>query len=85
MAEQRLIDVWGKLEVEWRDALEHALTRQREYDSRMTNHLIYNLAAPDVEERDEIARLWQDVSNKRKAANDFIVEHATQAENGHHG
>jgi|GEM_PF-3954166 len=85
MAEQHLMDIWGKLEVEWRDALEHAMTRQREYDSRMTNHLVYNLAAPDIDEREEISRLWQEVYEKRKAANDFIVEHANKAENSHDG
>ena len=78
MSEERLIDIWGRLEVEWRDALEHALTRQREYDGRMTNHLVYHLAPPDIAEREEIASLWNAVQEKRQAADDFIKQHANQ-------
>lgn len=79
MSEERLIDIWGRLEVEWRDALEHAITRQREYDGRMTNHLVYHLAAPDITEREEIASLWDAVHEKRVAADEFINQHAKQA------
>ncbi|HYD32930.1 MAG TPA: hypothetical protein VEA39_00025 [Methylophilaceae bacterium] len=76
MAEEKLMDTWGRLEVEWREALEHALDRQSEYDDRMTKHLVYNLAGPDPAERQEIADLWHAVHAKRQAADDFISEHA---------
>ena len=78
MSEERLIDTWGRLEVEWRDALEQAIARQREYDGHMTNHLIYHLAAPDIAECAEIASLWKSVQEKRQAADAFIRQHANQ-------
>lgn len=76
MSEQRLMDTWGRLEVEWRNALDAALDRQREYDGQMTNHLVYHLAGPNLEEFEEIARLWQVAHEKRQAADAFIREHA---------
>lgn len=79
MSEERLIDTWGRLEVEWRDALEHAIARQREYDGRMTNHLVYHLAPPENTEREEIAKLWNVVREKRQAADNFLEQHANPA------
>lgn len=76
MTEERLMDTWGRLEVEWWNALEAAMNRQREYDGHMTNHLVYHLAGPDVDELDQISRMWQAVHEKRQAADAFIREHA---------
>jgi hypothetical protein len=75
MSDERPLDTWGRLEVEWRDALEAATERQREYDSRMTNHLVYHLAQPDLQELGEISRLWRLVYEKREAADDYIRQH----------
>lgn len=72
MTDQHLIDLWGRLEVEWHQALEHATERQREYDSRITNHLVYHLALPSREDISQLAGLWSEVADKRKRADDFI-------------
>lgn len=81
MEDEKLIDVWGRLEVEWKEAVEHAVDRQREYDSRMTNHLVYHLAAPDLDELNQIKSLWQAAIEKRQAADAFIQQHYRDAEN----
>lgn len=78
MADKQEMDTWGRLEVEWREALEAAVERQREYDGHMTNHLVYHLAPPDLQELGEIARLWQLVYEKRQAADEFIRQHSNQ-------
>jgi hypothetical protein len=72
MSGERPLDKWGRLEVEWRESLESAMERQREYDNRMTNHLMYHLAQPDLRKLGEIARLWELVHEKRVAADDYI-------------
>lgn len=78
MTEERLMDTWGRVEVAWREALEAAMTRQREYDCRMTNHLVYHLAGPDLQELEEIAGLWRTALEKRQEADAFIREHSKQ-------
>ena len=75
MPDQRLIDIWGRLEVEWRDAFEHAAKRQRDYDMKMTNHLIYHKAAPSLGEQEQIDALWASAAEKRHAADMFIKQH----------
>lgn len=75
MNEERLIDAWSRLEVEWREALEHAIARQHEYDTHMTNHLVYHFAAPDLSQLNEIRELWQTAAEKRRSADAFIQEH----------
>lgn len=80
MEDEKLIDTWGRLEVEWKEAIEHAVDRQREYDSRMTNHLVYHFVAPDLDELIEIKRLWRAAIEKRQAADAFIRQHCQQAE-----
>jgi hypothetical protein len=80
MSEQRIIDTWGRLEVEWREALESAMGLQREYDTKMTNHLVYHFAAPHPDELAEIAGLWRLAAEKRRAADDFIRQHGSPAE-----
>ena len=77
--DERLMDTWGRLEVEWKEAVECALIRQREYDSHMTNHLVYHFAAPDLGEMDEIKGLWQTAAEKRQAADAFIRDHHREA------
>lgn len=76
MADEKPIDSWGRLEVEWRNAVEAALERQRQYDDQMTKHLVYHLAEPDLETLQEIANLWRIAQHKREAADAFIREHA---------
>ena len=79
MAELKAIDVWGRLEVEWKEALDAAASRQREYDAKMTNHLVYHFAAPQLQELDEIGGLWQTVAEKRRAADQFIREYSANS------
>jgi len=80
MTDERLMDTWSRLEVEWKEALEQAVERQHEYDSRMTNHLVYHFAAPDPAELDEIKSLWQAAAEKRQAADEFIRQHNRETE-----
>ena len=81
MEDKKLIDVWSRLEIEWKEALEYAVDRQREYDSHMTNHLVYHLAAPDLAELDQIKSLWQTAIEKRQAADTFIRQYCQKTEN----
>lgn len=76
MNDERLMDTWGRLEVEWRSALDAAVNRQREYDGQMTNHLVYHLAGPNLEELKELASLWHTAIEKRQAADAFIRDYA---------
>lgn len=76
MSEERVMDTWGRLEVEWRNALEAALNRQREFDGQMTNHLVYHLAGPDVQKLEALSELWHTVHEARRAADAFIRQHA---------
>lgn len=76
MSDERPMDIWGRLEVEWRDALEAAIDRQRDYDDRMTNHLMYHRAPPDLQELGEISRLWQLVYEKRETADAYIRQYS---------
>ena len=76
MTDEKPIDTWGRLEVEWRNAVEAALERQRQYDGQMTNHLVYHLAGPDMEELKEIVNMWRIAQQKREAADAFIREYA---------
>ena len=78
MSDERPLDTSGRLEVEWRDALEEAINRQRDYDDRMTNHLVYHLAQPDLQELGEITRLWQLVYEKRESADAYIRQYSGQ-------
>lgn len=80
MSEQRVMDEWGRLEVEWKAAVDAALSRQREYDTKMTNHLVYHFAAPALDELAEIAELWNTAIEKRRAANEFIRNQAGAAD-----
>lgn len=80
MEDEKAIDVWGRLEVEWKEALERAVDRQREHDSRMTNHLVYHLAAPGLDELDQIKSLWDAAIEKRQAADTFIRQYREKAE-----
>lgn len=81
MEDKKLIDVWSRLEIEWKEALEYAVDRQREYDSHMTNHLVYHLATPDLAELDQIKSLWHAAIEKRQAADSFIRHYRQNAEN----
>lgn len=76
MTDEKPIDTWGRLEVEWRNTVEAALERQRQLDGHMTNHLVYHLAGPDLEELKEIASMWRVAQQKREAADAFIREYA---------
>ena len=68
MRDQTLIDTWSQLLVKWTEA--HAL------DQKMTNHFVYDKAAPEHRERQEVDALWLQEEQARIALDDFIDLHA---------
>ena len=76
MRDQTLIDTWSQLLVKWTEAHALALERQQALDQKMTNHFVYDKAAPEHRERQEVDALWLQEEQARIALDDFIEQHA---------
>ena len=50
--------------------------RQQALDQKMTNHFVYDKAAPEHRERQEVDALWLQEEQARIALDDFIDQHA---------
>ena len=77
MRDQTLIDTWSQLLVRWTEAHALALQRQQALDQKMTNHFIYDKAAPEHHERQEVDELWRKEEEARLALDDFVERHAS--------
>ena len=76
MRDQTLIDTWSRLLVTWAEAHALALERQQALDQKMTNHFVYDKAAPEHHERHDVDALWLQEEQARIALDDFIEQHA---------
>jgi len=75
MREQAVLDEWSELLVKWTEAHELALARQRLLDQKITNHFVYDKAAPAHSDQQEIDALWQSESAARSKLDAFISQH----------
>ena len=76
MRDQTLIDTWSQLLVKWAEAHALALQHQQALDQKMTNHFVYDKAAPEHQEQRQVDELWQQEEQARAALDDFVDRHA---------
>jgi hypothetical protein len=72
MRDQTLIETWSQLLITWSEAHTQALERQQALDQKMTNHFVYDKAAPEQHERQQVDELWQHEERTRTALDDFV-------------
>lgn len=76
MREQQLIDEWSRLLVAWTEAHDSAFRQQQLLDQKITNHFVYDKAAPSHAEQQQIDVLWQREAETRSRLDAFIGKHA---------
>lgn len=77
MREQKLIDEWSRLLVTWTEAHDLAFRQQQMLDQKITNHFVYDKAAPSHSEQQQMDILWQREAATRSQLDTFISQHVS--------